>query len=169
VSEEANKAAIRRHFEDAYNNRNFSVLDELYAPDANPDAGVRGGKPGPEGAREYLSAFLTAFPDLTVSILDLIAEDDRVVCRYTGRVTHAGTFMGISPTGGTASVEGLALFRFANGRIVQSVNWYDVIGMARQLGRDHKLRKLLWMILSYGRFRVTKWVSSVKPTKIRTG
>jgi steroid delta-isomerase-like uncharacterized protein len=164
MSEESNKTAIRRHFEEAYNNRDFSVLDELYAPDANPDAGVRGGIPGAEGARQYLSAFLTAFPDLTVSILDLIAEDDRVVCRYIGRVTHAGSFMGIPPTGRTASVEGLAFFRFANGRIVQSANWYDVIGMVQQLGRGHKIRKLLAMLLSYARFWVTKRVSGVKPT-----
>ena len=88
-----NKAAVRRFFDEAYNGRNPRFFQEAYAEGANPDAAAHGGLPGAAGAERYLEMFLTAFPDLRVEILDLVAEFDVVCCRYVGRGTHTGPLM----------------------------------------------------------------------------
>jgi|SoiMethySBSTD1v2_1073268.scaffolds.fasta_scaffold170345_2 predicted ester cyclase len=128
------KALVRRFFDEAYNGRNPRFFQEAYAEGANPDAAAHGGLPGAAGAERYLEMFLTAFPDLRVEILDLVAEFDVVCCRYVGRGTHTGPLMHLPPTGRAAEMEGLAYFRFEQGRIVESVNRYDAVGLARQLG-----------------------------------
>jgi len=128
------KALVRRFFDEAYNGRNPRFFQEAYAEGANPDAAAHGGLPGAAGAERYLEMFLTAFPDLRVEILDLVAECDVVCCRYVGRGTHTGPLMHLPPTGRAAEMEGLAYFRFEQGRIVESVNRYDAVGLARQLG-----------------------------------
>ena len=129
-----NKALVRRFFDEAYNGRNRGFFQEVYAEGANPDAPAHGGLPGVAGAERYLEMFLTAFPDLRVEILDLVAEFDVVCCRYIGRGTHTGPLLRLPPTGRTAEMEGLAYFRFDQGRIVESVNRYDAVGLAQQLG-----------------------------------
>lgn len=128
------KALVRRFFDEAYNGRNRGFLQEVYAEGANPDAAAHGGLPGAAGAERYLETFLTAFPDLRVEILDLVAEVDVVCCRYIGRGTHTGPLLHLPPTGRAAAMEGLAYFRFDQGRIVESVNRYDAVGLAQQLG-----------------------------------
>ena len=128
------KTLVRRFFDEAYNGRNRGFLQEVYAEGANPDAAAHGGLPGAAGAERYLETFLTAFPDLRIEILDLVAEFDVVCCRYIGRGTHTGPLLHLPPTGRAAAMEGLAYFRFAEGRIVESVNRYDAVGLAQQLG-----------------------------------
>jgi predicted ester cyclase len=129
------KALVRQFFDEAYNGRNRGFFQEAYAEGANPDAAAHGGLPGAAGAERYLETFLTAFPDLRVEILDLVAESDVVCCRYIGRGTHTGPLLHLPPTGRTAEMEGLAYFRFDDqGHIVESVNRYDAVGLAQQLG-----------------------------------
>ena len=84
------KALVRQFFDEAYNGRNRRFFQEAYAEGANPDAAAHGGLPGSAGAERYLEMFLTAFPDLRVEILDLVAEADVVCCRYIGRVPTPG-------------------------------------------------------------------------------
>ena len=69
-----------------------------------------------------------------MEILDSVAESDVVCCRYIGRGTHTGPLLHLPPTGRPAEMEGLAYFRFDQGRIVESVNRYDAVGLAQQLG-----------------------------------
>jgi len=128
------KALVRQFFDEAYNGRNGGFLQKAYAEGANPDAAAHGGMPGAAGAERYLQTFLTAFPDLHVEILDLVAEGDVVCCRYIGRGTHTGPLLHVPPTGRAAEMEGLAYFRFDQGRIVESVKRSDPVGLAQQLG-----------------------------------
>jgi predicted ester cyclase len=97
MSTEDNKANVRRGYE-ALNQRNLAVFDELLTPEIvfhNASTTIQ----GLEAYKQFLSMYITAFPDLHFTIEDMIAEGDFVVVRQTTRGTHQGNLMGIPPTG----------------------------------------------------------------------
>lgn len=75
-----------------------------------------------------------AFPDLKYSILDLMAEDDKVAARYQFTGTNTGSFMNMQPSGKRISVEGIGIFRIAQGRIVEAWFASDELGFMKQIG-----------------------------------
>jgi steroid delta-isomerase-like uncharacterized protein len=89
---------------------------------------------GLEAYRQFISMYVTAFPDLHFMVEDLIAEGDRVVARYTGQGTHQGDLMGIPPTGKQITVTNILITRIANGKIVEQWLNFDALGMLQQLG-----------------------------------
>jgi steroid delta-isomerase-like uncharacterized protein len=132
---EANKSLCRRFVEEVWNNRNMSVIDEIFAANytehdpSGPDFGR-----GPESVRKMLNHYLTAFPDTRFTIDDLIAEGDRCVLRWTARGTHRGELRGIAPTGKQVTVTGTTVSRITNGKFVESYANWDALGMMQQLG-----------------------------------
>lgn len=130
---EENKALARRFFEEVWNKGNLDVVDELY--DANSVAhGVGEIPPGPEGFKQFVSAYRNAYPDVHFAIEDMIAEGDMVVTRWTARGTHKGELMGIAPTGKQIAVAGVTVSRYVGGKSVESWNNWDALGMLQQLG-----------------------------------
>ena len=130
---EENKALFRRFIDEVWNNGNLAVADELFAPDAfTPSAPQL--PPGPEGVKVIATLWRTAFPDFHMTIEDLIAENDKVVARFTETGTHQGEFMGIAPTGRRMSVTEIGILRLVDGKVVES--WYevDMLGLMQQLG-----------------------------------
>lgn len=89
---------------------------------------------GADGIRRELAAFLTAFPDVTVTVEDLLAEDDRVATRTVLRGTHRGPFSGIAPTGRAATMKANHIFRCEDGKIVQRHGQMDRLELMVQLG-----------------------------------
>ena len=87
-----------------------------------------------EGHRQFSQAMVTAFPDLDRRIEDLFADGDRVAVRWTATGTHTGDFMGIPPSGTTATSSGITIFRIADGRIVEEWGHSDMLGLLQQLG-----------------------------------
>ena len=77
-----------------------------------------------------------AFPDVTISIEDLIAEGNRVVMRYTERSTLARKIFGVSPSGQSYARSGVTVYRHSNGKRVESWGVEDTLGWLRQLGAD---------------------------------
>jgi predicted ester cyclase len=77
-----------------------------------------------------------AFPDIHITIKDMIAEDDRVVIRYIFTGTHQTEFWGIPPTGKSVEINGVWIHRPANHRIVEGRDWglMDIYGMMKQPG-----------------------------------
>jgi steroid delta-isomerase-like uncharacterized protein len=133
MSTEENKALARRLFEDGINQRNLAVLDELCIPDFvlhNVALTLQGLEP----VKQFLSMYLTAFPDVQLTIEDMIAEGDTVVFRHTFRGTHKGDLMGIPPTGKQVNVTGIDIFRTAGGKIVEQWTNADELGAMQQLG-----------------------------------
>lgn len=135
MSIEENKAVVRRFAEGAYRGDGDAIVDELVAPDyvgrfpPNPD--LRG--------REALKLFnrqsLVAFPDLQITLDELIAEGDKVVMRWTLRGTHLGEIRGgIAPTGKAVTVTGTTTHRLAGGQIAESWGNVDYFGLFLQLG-----------------------------------
>ena len=132
MSTEDNKAHVRRGFE-AVNQKNLAVFDELLTPDVvfhNASTTMQ----GLEAYKQFLSMYMTAFPDLHFTIEDMIAEGDTVVARFTTRGTHQGNLMGIPPTGKQVSGTGMFIDRIVNGKGVEQ--WFntDDLGLLQQLG-----------------------------------
>ena len=131
-----NKALARRGIEEVFNQGKLNVVDELVAPNATfHDAGVPGGKfTGPQGLKQFVQIYRTAFPDIKITIDDQIAEGDKVATRWTGTGTHKGELMGIKATNKHSTVTGIQVERYQNGKLVESWASYDMLGMLQQLG-----------------------------------
>ena len=130
----------RRIFEEIWNYRNLAVIDERFAPEyvhhdpQSPDV-----VDGIEGYRQFVQRYLTAFPDLHIAIHDEIATGNTAVTRWTVSGTHNGDLPGIPCTGRFISVSGITIARTRNGKIVESWNNWDALGMMRQLGAELQL------------------------------
>jgi len=133
---EQNKALVRRAIEEVWNKGKLEVIDELTASNATfHDPSVPGGKfTGPEGSRQFVQIYRTAFPDVHVTINDQIAEGDQVATRWTATGTHKGELMGIAPTNKRVTVTGTDFERYQGGKLVESWASYDMLGMLQQLG-----------------------------------
>jgi steroid delta-isomerase-like uncharacterized protein len=146
---EQNKAIVRRVFEELWNQGNLSVADQLFTPNythhdsSSPDFGH-----GPESERKRATLYRTAFPDLRLTIEDLIAEGDTVMARWSCHGTHKGDLNGIAPTGKQFIISGMTVARLLNGKLAEAhVNW-DALGLMQQLGvvpqlaaKDHTAAK----------------------------
>ena len=134
MSTEENKALSRRVIEDIINKQNPALADELI--DTNfVDHGVAGmGFKGPEGFKQYVTTLITAFPDLHLTIDDMVAEGDKVAMRLTARGTHKGDFRGIAPTGKQVTMSGIVIQRIANNKCVEGWLVNDNLGMLQQMG-----------------------------------
>jgi steroid delta-isomerase-like uncharacterized protein len=128
-----NKAAVRRFWEDLVGKGNNSLADDLLAPGyvvhyaGNPPMNR-------DGFLRFLEALRTAFPDVAVTVEDLLAERHEVAVRWKWRGTQQGAFLGIPPTGKAVTGSGIGLFRFANGQIREDFVQEDTFGLLQQLG-----------------------------------
>ena len=117
---------------------NPDILEEVYAPDVvwhDPDRDIQ----GLEEARQFISMFKSAFPDMSATIEDVIAEDDKVLTRVTFRGTHQGETEEFGPpTGRQVEGGGLSLHRIEGGKIVEEWNSYDNLSLMQQLGPVHE-------------------------------
>ncbi|MGD9894224.1 MAG: ester cyclase [Dehalococcoidia bacterium] len=103
---------------------------------ARPNAGGYCGRPpGPAGVKQHIAMLRSAFPDLQVTIEDLIAEADRVVARLTMRGTHDGDFRGRTPTGRPVTWTGIVIYRLRDGRVVEQWSHFDTRALIEQIDR----------------------------------
>ena len=132
-TEEQNKASFRRYLEEAWNQSNLEVVDEIFDRyiSHQPDGSVL--ERGPEDVKRFVGEFRSAFPDLHLSSEEQIAEGDKVVSHGTIRGTHQGEFRGMAPTGEETEIKGMAIFRFSEeGKVVESWDSYDQLSLMRQ-------------------------------------
>lgn len=134
--EATNKALVRRWFDEVWNNRQAATVDKLMAPNAvahglgDGDAEVR----GPAQFKTFLRNMLGTFPDLRISIEDIVAEADKVMVRVLLEGTHRGGDLGIPATGRRIRVAGIVLVRIQDDQIVEGWNSWDQLGLLRQIG-----------------------------------
>ncbi|GAC1533558.1 MAG: hypothetical protein NVS2B7_00850 [Herpetosiphon sp.] len=127
------KALYHRVVEEIMNRHSFQSLDELIALNY-----VNGSwpmpVPGREGFKQVLSMFFTAFPDMQVTVDDVVAEGHTVTGRGTWHGTHRGDFMGIPATGKQVEVPFMDFWSMEQGRF--SKNWVqqDILALLQQLG-----------------------------------
>jgi len=131
MSLEENKAIVRR-FAEAINEKDLTALNDLMAPDfVDPDQQLR----GLESFKKYESMFIKGFPDMHLTIKDIIAKDDKVWTRIEVTMTHTGEFRGIPPTGNKIKLKSFMIWRIADGKIVarESQVW-DFMDFFKQIG-----------------------------------
>lgn len=135
MSPEENKAVIRQFLEEVFGGGNLELVDELFAPDyVLHDPAVPGEVRGPEGIRQYVGMYRSAYPDTRFTIEDQLAEDDKVGCGFTLEATHWGEFVGIPPTRRRVTVTGSTILRFENGKCVERWSQTDFLGLMQQVG-----------------------------------
>lgn len=88
---------------------------------------------GTEGWKQYAKSFLDGF-SIVISVKDIIAEGEKVVANWTCQGIHTGELQGISPTGKQVTWTGIAIYRFAGGKIEEVWVWNDLLSLWRQLG-----------------------------------
>jgi steroid delta-isomerase-like uncharacterized protein len=134
VSLEENKAVVRRWIEGGYGRGNLDLIEEMIAPDFVNRTPLPGQPPTREGVAGGVRGLRAAFPDLAVTIEEIVAEGDLVVTRDVSRGTHRGPFAGIPPTGRQVTVSRIAIFRVKDGRITEHWANVDMLGLMQQLG-----------------------------------
>ncbi len=136
--EEQNKELALKMME-AWGKGDFVSYKELLAPDfvfyypsnsTNPMS--------QEETIEIRKMLPKAFPDISWSIEELIATEDKVIIRFIERGTHEGEFMGIPATGNKYETSGISIRRIENGKIVEEREEFDVLGLMQQLGMELK-------------------------------
>jgi len=127
---ERNKRLVRRWIEEGFNKRNLVVVDELFGE----RFAVNGHVIGPDGLKQSMSRHLVGFPDLHVTVDEIVAEENRVGIWYTVEGTHEGEFEGIAPTHKQVKWSGFDLMTFEGDRIAEGRFVSDLFGLLKQLG-----------------------------------
>jgi predicted ester cyclase len=117
---EENKAIIRRLIDEVWNRRAFDAADEVFAAEAIIyERGVALPGIGPALVKEVVGALCAAYPDIRVTINDIMADKDKVVARWSSIGTHQGVMQGIVPTNRKVATNGIAIYRFDAGKVVE--------------------------------------------------
>jgi steroid delta-isomerase-like uncharacterized protein len=138
ISTDDNKALVRRWFSDVMTRGDMSVFDDICAvchPDFEMIRGVAQPAPrGIDGTKELISGLRMAFPDLTATVDEQIAEGEKVVSLVTMTGTHQGDFMGIPATGRAFTIPGVSVWEVRGGHLISEWVSWDSMGMMQQLG-----------------------------------
>ncbi len=130
---ERNKAVIRRYYHEMWNPWNFELANELLAPGITFRGSLGVATSGIAAFQDYMRLVRRGFPDFHNTIEELVAEGDTVVARLMYRGTHQGEALGIAPTGKEISYAGAAIFRLADGKIVEGWVLGDRLSLLQQL------------------------------------
>jgi steroid delta-isomerase-like uncharacterized protein len=134
MSTEENKSVVQRSYDEFFNKANLEPVDQFHTGDF---VGHIPGLPPVQGleALKYMaSGYMHAFPDLHITVDDMIAEGDKVMTRVSWRGTQKGEFIGIPPTGKQVTVTGMYEYRIAGGKIAEWWDFSDNFGLMQQLG-----------------------------------
>jgi len=126
-----NKALVQRFFDEIINQKNLAALDQFVSPNAINHTVPTG---LPQGPSQFLGLHLNAFPDLNVTVEDLLADGDRVIARVSVRGTQQGAFGSIHSRGKPITVTAINIFRIANGKMVEHWGLADRLSALQQLG-----------------------------------
>jgi predicted ester cyclase len=120
---DANKTVVRRLVAEVFNGGHLEVIDQLYAPELA------------EAAKRWIAPFRASFPDVHIEIVELIAEGDKVVARFTCSATHQSDWLGHAPTGRRFErIDEVWILRLRDGKIVHVWSLEDTLGRLQQLG-----------------------------------
>ena len=130
---EDNKAIVRQSI-DLFT-MNDLPTEEVIAPLASGFVYHRPGVPDVTGLTDMsqvVETYRSAITDMRGEIEDLVAEGDKVACRWSG--DHKGELMSVAATGKATTVTGIAIYRIANGKIQEEWDYTDLFGLMQQLG-----------------------------------
>ena len=132
----ADHKTIARYFlGEAFSTGHLAPAEEWVAPNwVNHDPSTPELPAGPEGFKQLISAYRAAFPDLQMTVDELIVEGDKVVGRWTASGTNTGSLMTMPPTGKQATISGMSVLTFAGDQVIEQRTVWDTLGMLQQLG-----------------------------------
>jgi steroid delta-isomerase-like uncharacterized protein len=131
---EQNKEVVRKYVKAILVDRDFSKFETYTAPGFYIDrSAVPEAIKGEQGLHTQMDMLYSAFPDLALRIVDMVAEGDKVVVRFEAPGTHTGTFAGIAPTGKRAVWKGLVMYHVVENRIKEAWADWDDWGLIEQL------------------------------------
>ena len=136
MSTQSNKELIARHFA-TFNAGDIDGFADTMAEDSVNHAAIPQAQ-GRDGARGIVTKLRSAFPDMKMTVEDVIAEGDRVVCRVTVTGTHTGALdfvkIKVPATGKSLRTSHIHVFRIANEKIAERWAERDDVAMMQQLG-----------------------------------
>lgn len=130
MTTDANKQVVRRLYDECINPGRLDLLTELVSDDFVGPQGAHGSA----GFAAAISGLRAAFPDIKVTVEDVIAEGDRVTVRSSWQATHTGTFRGIPPTGKRITNTSITIYQLADHKLVHSWIESDRLGTLQQMG-----------------------------------
>jgi steroid delta-isomerase-like uncharacterized protein len=131
-----NRAVVLSVFYELYTEGNLDAAYDLVADDHVLNDPGKTSIIGPEGFRHAIVAMRKSFPDLRITIHDMVADGDLVTTHWTVRGTHRGDWHGIDPTGQRITETGMTFMRVKDGKIHRTWNVWDRWGLRRQLTED---------------------------------
>jgi steroid delta-isomerase-like uncharacterized protein len=133
LTTEDNKALVRRFIDEVFLGRRFDAVDDLLTDDFTPHTWGRV-EPGKDAMKAAIERVSHGLSDATMTIEDVIAEDDRVAVRLTSSAVQTGEFMGLPPSGKAYTIGEIHIFRIEDGKVAEHWHQADFMGMMRQLG-----------------------------------
>lgn len=134
MSTEENKALVQRSYDDFFNTGNLALVDQFHS---NDYVGHIPGLPpiqGLEALTHLASGYFCAFPDLHITLEEMVAEGEKVMTRVSWSGTHKGEFIGIPATGKQVTVTGMYQYCIVDGKIAEWWDFSDNLGLMQQLG-----------------------------------
>ncbi|WPU91578.1 ester cyclase [Mucilaginibacter sabulilitoris] len=137
MSKETNLEALTR-FAGAVNTGNWDLMNEAVSPDNVDHDPAAGQVQGPQGYISFFKQLRTAFPDLKVELVHMVADEDNIAIAYELSGTHQGEFQGIPPTNNPIKARGLQISKFKNGVMIERWGSSDQLGILKQIGQELK-------------------------------
>lgn len=128
---------MHRWFDEVWNNKSEKAIDEMCAENviANGLTDAEGNTVrGIDSYKNLFRAFISAYPDIKISVEDVIGEGDKIVARCRVSATHTGDGLGIAPTDQSVEFTGMTIVRIEDGKIAEAWNEFDFMKMYSQIG-----------------------------------
>jgi predicted ester cyclase len=129
------RALSRRWFEEVWNKGREEVIDRMIAAGTPARGLAQGGRElvGPAAFKEFYRPMRAAFPDIHITLDDVLVEGDQSVCRLTAHATHTGDGLGVPPTGRRISFTAIVWLRWRDGQVVDGWNEFDSAHLMGQI------------------------------------
>ena len=136
MSADKNIQIMRRWFQEVWNEGRTETIHDLFSPHAvaHGQESAEGELHGPHEFEAFVRKIRAAFPDMQLTVEDVFATDDKGVLRWSGVMKHTGDALGMPASGRTVRLRGITLVRFADGKVVESWDNWDQLGMLQQIG-----------------------------------
>lgn len=135
IQKHKNFQIIQLYVDEMLNKGNLSVADEIIG-DNFTDPAAQPGEKGPESLKKVIASFRTIFPDLTVTIDEMVVDGENIAWKWTAQGTHSRTIFGIPPTGKQVIFGGIIIDTIRDGKIVQRQGIWDRMGLRDQLSKQ---------------------------------
>ena len=136
MSAEENVQIMRRWFQEVWNEGRTETLYELFSPEgvAHGQESAEAELRGPQEFEGFARKIRGAFSEIQLTVEDVFAADDKGVLRWSGVMKHTGDALGMPSSQQTVRLRGITLVRFAGGKVVESWDNWDQLGMLQQIG-----------------------------------